>query len=372
MSHRARALARGLACCLVLGCTPHGLPPPVTGIQPDGTAQEMATLAFLAYVGDDLKEPAAQVEEHLAKCMPTALEQQAGGWELAWGPVVYRFPIAEYDDNMMYVVTDTTSSSDLAIVVRGTNPPAVADWLAEDLDVDDQVSWPVGAGEPKISKGTSEGLAVLLRMAPASDPQSTLLAFLTARAAASSSGLSVNVTGHSLGGALAPTLALWLHDNQGTWDPRGTAVISVYPLAGPTPGNTAFATYYDGALGATTTRLWNPYDVVPLAWNHESMGKMADLYEPFTRANAAERGLIDGLRALVEDKDYAQIVASQESLSGAVNGQERSWLDEVEWQHHCGYKCALGIHQVDPDQPGCPSQRPQDCDCKDVQVPAGR
>jgi hypothetical protein len=346
------------------------VPPPVTGIAPEEIEKEMAKLAFLAYVGDALTGPSGQVETELAECMPIALGKQAGRWELAWGPVVYRFPIARFDDNMMYVVEDQTNQSDLAIVIRGTDPIAIDDWLAEDFDVDDQVTWPVGAGQPKISKGTSEGLHILQTMAPATDPSSTLIAFLTTQAAASSTGLRVHVTGHSLGGALAPTLALWLHDNQSTWDPQGKAVISVYPLAGPTPGNAAFATYYHSALGKTTHRLWNPFDAVPLAWNHESMGKLADLYEPLTRANPIERGLIDGLRSLVKDKGYAQIAPNQESLSGAVYagqpGERMDWAAEAAWQHHCGYECALGI-RIDPAaQPECPSKRTS-CDCSEVQ-----
>jgi hypothetical protein len=366
MSYQARAFACGILCCLALGCGPHGVPPPVTGIAPKDIEREMARLSFLAYVGDNLTGPS--VETTLAECLPKALASQADKWVLAWGPVVYRFPIAKYDDNMMYVVQHGTDSSDLAVVIRGTDPYALDDWLAEDFDVDDQVGWPEGEGQPKISKAISEGLTILQRMESAG---SNLETFLQTRAAASSIGLRVHVTGHSLGGALAPTLALWLHDNQSTWDPQGKAVISVYPLAGPTPGNTAFAAYYHSALGKTTVRLWNPFDVVPRAWHYESMGKIADLYEPLTRANPLERGLIDGLRSLVKDKDYAQISPKQKSLSGAVNGNEKDWAAEAAWQHHCGYQCALGIHIDAGVQKECPSKR-LPCDCSGVQIPAGR
>jgi hypothetical protein len=357
------------------------VPPPVTGIKPQDIDKEMARLAFLAYVGDKLTGDSVQAT--LAECMPKALAEQADKWTLAWGPAVYRFPIAKYDDNMMYVVRHVESSSELAIVIRGTDPPALDDWLAEDFDVDDQVGWPAGDGDPKISKAISEGLHILTQKLeampyPNGDQPEDLTTFLTAEAQkAYPSGLQLHVTGHSLGGALSPTLALWLHDNQSTWDPQGKAVISVYPLAGPTPGNAAFAAYYSSALGATTNRLWNPFDVVPLAWNHESMGKMADLYEPLTGANPIERGLIDGLRSLVESRDYTQITPNQiapnqtSSLSGAVNGQETNWADEAGWQHHCGYECALGIH-IDPGlRQECPSKL-KPCDCKGIQIPPGQ
>jgi hypothetical protein len=361
-----RPYARLSACCiafgLLLGCR-QNVPPPATAPHPPTDVQrEMATLAFISYLGDALTGP--DVEAQLEKCLSTAFEKQADirRWKLAWGPAVYRFPIGKYDDNMMFVARNTQNPAHLVVVVRGTNFSALLNWLVEDFDVDDQVAWilPEGKsvpGQPKISKGTSEGLHILQSKLTATSDTSTqpqtLLQFLQAQAQSHPSGLQIDVTGHSLGGALSPTLALWLSENLGN-----SAKISVYPLAGPTPGNSDFATYYDSVLGSSTHRLWNPFDVVPQAWNYESMGKMADLYEPLIRANPAERGLIDGLRSLVQDKDYAQIDPTHPPLSGAVStdpfGKKADWLGEAGWQHHCGYQCALGI-SVMTDAPGCPS-----------------
>ena len=365
--NQARVLAWILAGCLALGCGPHTVPDPIKGAEPEEIAKEMARLSFLAYAGDKLTGDSVQAT--LAECMPKLLEHQADKWTLAWGPAVYRFPIAKYDDNMMYVVRHVESSSELAIVIRGTDPPALDDWLAEDFDVDDQVGWPAGDGDPKISKAISEGLHILVQKLEAPE---NLTTFLTNEARkAHPAGLTLHVTGHSLGGALSPTLALWLHDNKSQWDPQGKAVISVYPLAGPTPGNTAFANYYDSVLGNTTYRLWNPFDVVPRAWNHESMGTMADLYEPLTRANPIERGLIDGLRSLVKDRDYSQIDPTQENLPGMANANEKDWAAQAGWQHHCGYECALGIH-IDPGlRKECPSKL-KPCDCSGVKKQQGQ
>lgn len=365
--------ACSLALCLFPGCRSNGgTVSPVPGISPDAFQTEMARLAFLAYVGDKLTGPYAQVEAQLASCMTTMLERHGTNWELVWGPAVYHFPVTELDDNMMYVVQNKTNPSEFTVVVRGTDPEAIADWLVEDFDVVDQVSWPRGSGQPKISKGASEGLHILQQLMPADEPGQTLAAFLAAKAAVASPRLRVNVTGHSLGGALAPALALWLYDTRSQWDPEGKADLQVYTLAGPTAGNADFAAYYNSVLGSSTLRMWNPFDIVPLAWNHESMGKIADLYEPHTRANPAERGLIDGLRFLVKDKGYAQIDPTQKSLSGAVyTGKSgRDWAGEAAWQHHCGYECALGINVV-PGVKECPTKRPQ-CDCKDVSTTASR
>lgn len=361
-----RLAACVIALALLPGCQ-HNAPPPVTAKHPPTDVQrDMATLAFLAYLGDKLPASDPNAESTLAGCIERGLNVQGDDrrWKLVWGPVLYHFPISKFDDNMMYVVQDKDpkQSSHFAVVVRGTNFSAVLDWLVEDFDVVDQVAWITSKahgkqpqGRPMISKATSEGLHILQELAPSSGPyqKQTLLDFLNNQAKAFPSGLQIDVTGHSLGGALSPALALWLAEQMET-----PVQISVYPLAGPTPGNADFVAYYQSVLGSSTHRLWNPYDLVPLAWNHESMGRMADLYEPLTRANPAERGLIDGLRSLVKDKGYTQIDSSRQPLSGAVStdpeGKKPDWINEAGWQHHCGYQCALGI-DVRTSTPDCPS-----------------
>lgn len=364
-------------CCIALAlltaCQPQ-VPPPVTGAAVTEEQKEMATLSFLAYLGDAVTGSDESVERDLAHCMVKALEEQMGveDWELAWGPAVYHFSLGKLDDNMMYVVRNKKDPAHVVVVVRGTNPDSILDWLVEDFDVVDQVHWPGGNAPAgvKTSKSISEGLQILRSMTPEAGPAPGQLItdFLQGEIDKYQHGLRLDVTGHSLGGALAPALALLLHETL-----NGKVQISVFPLAGPTSGNAAFAAFYDGFLGTSTQRLWNPFDAVPLAWNHESMGKMEDLYEPFTRADAVERGLIDSLRSSAKDGDYAQIDTTQPSISGAVStdpkpGEKASWLNEAGWQHHCGYQCAMGISVLSSVEgegkgkgavPGCPSKRPK-------------
>lgn len=365
---------------LLLGCNPPPAPETEADVAPEiapgatpaasspaaaasPEQKQMATLAFLAYLGDDLKGSDEEVENKLDECVTAALQTQegVGNWSLAWGPAVYHFSLGRLDDNMMYVVRDTATPSRLAVVVRGTNPSAILDWVVEDLEVVRQVPWSWGGApaDAKVSRGTSEGLKVLQTMTAEGGPapKTTLLQFLEQEAGRQPSGLDLFVTGHSLGGALSPALALWLSESLGD-----KVRISVYPLAGPTPGNAAFAAFYDGsAVGATTNRMWNPYDIVPLAWNYGSIGTWADLYEPVAKASMVERGLIDALRAVAKDKGYTQIKADQAALPGALYSDpsgKTSWASEAGWQHHCGYQCALGINVLD-QVPGCPSKGPQ-------------
>jgi len=362
MRLHTRLFACGLVIGLLTGCQSN-VPQPVTAVQPPTPEQrEMATLSFLAYLGDALEGSDEWVEKHLDPCMSEALRRQEGmdRWELAWGPAVYHFSLGKLDDNMMYVVRDKADPARLVVAVRGTNLKSILDWLVEDFDVVDQVAWPTGTppGQPKTSKAISEGLQILRSMTPEGGPvpNVTLTDFLQAETGKYPRGLRLDVTGHSLGGALAPALALLLSETL-----TDKARISVFPLAGPTSGNADFAAYYQSALGSSTQRLWNPFDLVPRAWNHESMGKMEDLYEPLTRANPAERVLIDGLRSLVKDKGYTQIDTTRDSLSGAVytgSGTKMDWAAEAGWQHHCGYQCALGI-SVLSSVPKCQSKRPE-------------
>jgi hypothetical protein len=340
-----------IAFSAALGCRPpRPAITPVTAPEPDtAKRQEMAALAFIAYLGESLEGSDDEVERRLFPCLTRELAKQPltrDKWTLAWGPAVYKFALAELDDNMMYVVRDAANPAHLAIAVRGTNAKAILDWLVEDFEVHEQVAWPYGSPprRAKIAKGTSDGLRILQTMVPASGPapDQTLGQFLAAEAT-SRGALQIDVTGHSLGGALSPTLTLWLADTRSSWDPSGASRLAVYPLAGPTAGNADFAAYSDSRIGAATDRLHNPLDVVPLAWNVETMRTIADLYEPLTRADAIERALLDGARDLVERKGYTQIMADAPSLPAALNDAEASFLKQVGWQHTCGYHCALGL-----------------------------
>ncbi|HEX7185818.1 MAG TPA: hypothetical protein VF756_28595 [Thermoanaerobaculia bacterium] len=333
------------------GCRPpHSVTTPATPPEPDSAKrQEMSALAFIAYLGESLQGSDDEVERQLFPCLTRELAKQPltrDKWTLAWGPAVYKFALADLDDNMMYVVRDAANPAHLAIAVRGTNAKAILDWLIEDFEVHKQAAWPYGnpPRRAKIAKGTSDGLRILQTMVAASGPapNQTLSDFLageTERLGA----LQIDVTGHSLGGALSPTLTLWLADTRSSWDPSGSAQLAVYPLAGPTAGNVAFAAYSDSRIGVAADRLHNPFDVVPLAWNVETMGTIADLYEPLTRADEVLRSLIDGARDLVKHKGYSQIMPDAPPLPGALNDADASFLEQVGWQHTCGYHCALGL-----------------------------
>lgn len=369
----------GGALAVSLGCPPPTVTGPPAAPTPtdrpaaresvSSDAREMAALAFLAYLGEKVEGSDDAVERQLVPCLEAELARQPltkNKWALAWGPAVFKFSLAELDDNMMYVVRETANPAHLAIATRGTNAHAVLDWLVEDFEVFRQASWPYGdaPADAKIAHGTFEGLQILQGMIPVSGPAAgqTLAQFLAAEARAHPA-LQIDVTGHSLGGALAPTLALWLADTQPQWDPAGTARTRTFPLAGPTAGNAAFAAYSDSRIGAATDRLHNPLDVVPLAWNYQTLGTTPDLYEPLTRATLVERGALDVVRELVKSKGYTQIAPGSTPLQSALNPAKPSFFGQVGWQHTCGYHCALGLLEPTflPVTEDCKTTPPNPC-----------
>ena len=113
-----------------------------------------------------------------------------------------------------------------------------------------------------------------------------VLSFLKAAVAHAKGPIDVTVTGHSKGGALAPTVALWLADTQGTagvpaaaqWDPHGNSIVRCFSFAGQPAGNPAFAKHSDAKLRGRCARIWNTHDVVPHAWVADDIRQIPDLY----------------------------------------------------------------------------------------------
>ncbi len=54
----------------------------------------------------------------------------------------------------------------------------------------------------------------------------------------------------------------------------------MYAFAGPTAGDADFAAYSDARIGEDTHRVFNPYDIVPKAWDIATLEQIPDLYSP--------------------------------------------------------------------------------------------
>ncbi|HYH39307.1 MAG TPA: hypothetical protein VD860_13870 [Azospirillum sp.] len=255
------------------------------------------------------------------KNLQSWVQPMIGNWSVSWGPVVWQNSGSTVADNALYVAHcgDVPGLGETYVVaIAATNPLSDFDWQTEDFDVVNVVNFstfaplttPPSAVLPSqindatgtyISMGTATGVYKLLQMVGAVNDGSapaTLAEYLSGPTI--TKGATIIVTGHSLAGALSPTLALVLK-NAGTLDSFATA--HVYPTAGASPGNANFAAAYKAVFPPVVvgpaarqqwnTLLWNQYDVVPHAWytqpvpDNASYPSMANAAALYTNGNAA-------------------------------------------------------------------------------------
>ncbi len=209
-----------------------------------------------------------------------SLEQ---AWTREWGPVIdfqqvkcrlafggsIAAPEHPIPANTMFVAKN---GSDYVVAIAGTNPESRYDWCKEDLAFN-PTPWPTHQWPPKkighVTKATFAGLNILKGMA---DPEEKdLLAYLGSLPADGSA--KIYVTGHSLGGALAPALALWLKEKNSNLN------LKIYAYAGATPGDQTFKDYLDPLFPEDNMVIVNnTRDVVPQAWHHDLFSRVASLY----------------------------------------------------------------------------------------------
>jgi len=209
-------------------------------------------------------------------------------WTTVWGPVVVLKPNnppppptqpAQVPANTVFVAKQNGANV-YVIAIAGTNPPSLFDWNDEDLDAN-PILWPGTYAYQgiRVTKGTLTGLEILQGM-QSGGSSVTLYELLKGIAA---NQATIYITGHSLGGALAPALGLWLAEQQSDWDPSSNTTLQVYSFAGATPGDQKFAEYvykkFPGGAGQNNMVVVdNALDVVPHAFNLQNLEQLDTLY----------------------------------------------------------------------------------------------
>lgn len=333
-----------------------------------------------------------------------------GNWEVVWGPMVWKDDPTDAStgpDNTVFVAKATGVSggglaSDVYVVaIAGTALASSYDLWTEDagvthvVDFDKWLSdgtWSVSsappapqivgpldilkASNPYIAQGTALGTAALLSNPPPAGSGAVAggqyLADFLAGVPASA---SIVFTGHSLGGALAPTLAMVLQQQK--WLPSqgtGNGGAFVYPTAGPTPGNPTFADSYNTIFPASSgsgyqvwnALLWNTLDIVPHAWavsnstDQRTLGAIDTIYGKLNTELALE---VAGLVKAAESKEnallnytplqgnsfagtYQTSFTNIDNQTATVHQPPKSfgefWL-EVLYQHMLAYSAELSI-----------------------------
>lgn len=172
-----------------------------------------------------------------------------------------------------------------------------------------------------------------------------LLSFLTEEARAAREPLVVTVTGHSKGGALASSVALWLQDALASpdaaerWDDGRGACVASYAFAAPTPGNAGFADRIDRVLAGRHHHLRNTNDVVTHAWQVDELERIPTLYAP--RRTVLEP-LIPVIASRVRALDYRQARAGVTAFAGILDAK-RPFAVELVHQHLDAYLAELDL-----------------------------
>jgi lipase (class 3) len=377
--------------------------------------QIMASFAYLAYCGEQITTPSPEqqildlINTAMPKIPPIAAPNPV--WRVVWGPVAYTVPGALYQDSLMFVVQNQTDTTQFAIAIRGTNFISDLDWLMEDLDILQMLPWPQAQTGAQISESTSIALQIVLAMqgkCSLSD-QASVLDFLKSQ---TEKPINLCVTGHSLGGCLAGTLALYLKDNRANWDSSGKSPVCAISFAAPTAGNVAFAGYSDGQFkGGGEFPGWDlsletncdpvrcSLDVAPLAWTAAAVTIPSDAdYPPlltiygnnpdfenlgFTGAAFATAlsYVCPWLVALLSPRNYQQVVAGATNLVGVFNPQYApasdnledyltAFVAQAEYQHSDSYPSLLDVPQL--NDPTIIITNPAEPLTKAAQRPLGR
>jgi hypothetical protein len=230
-----------------------------------------------------------------------------GDWSIAWIAQDVAVPV-----NFAYIAKNR--DGEYCVAIRGTypNPLSSAYWddAAQDSPLGDMQPWPIGADDPedlgpRISKGTASAFNNLIVL---SDGTKTLQQAIEAIP----SGARVYVTGHSLGGTLAPVIALWMTTLS------NKLVANVYCFAGMTPGNAAFANLFGPgtALNGRVSRYSNTLDSVPYGWNDVLATR--NFYEPGPSGGVVVEAAITLLALRLTEYGYTPI-GTEVQLTGKLS-----------------------------------------------------
>jgi hypothetical protein len=345
-------------------------------------------------------------------------------WTVVWGPEVYvEGPDLDSQtatsagfttSNAVFVAHSPGSSvgsgtsGRYVVAIAGTSPNSVYDWWTEDFTLTPGTTWQqalqtwgnnqktisTGSTDPNpvITSGTYTGVNNLLGItSPAASPSGvTLVEYLNSVTPGTS---TLTVTGHSLGGALAPTLALALVDKSNPLLSKWPAAqVNVYPTAGASPGNQDFANYFftnftpsvSASISTSPWQVWNAvvwnlFDVVPNSWTFEPSQPAPNLYlipgyyqesteysltvcaeitaavavsaahaVSFLTANGAFGHLIQPSANPSITGILNAGVTPENGFSGAVDKADIVWWDQVLYQHVTAYEEL--ILQIQPGQ----------------------
>jgi hypothetical protein len=287
----------------------------------------------------------------VSKTVTELLRRMLPDQELVWGPAVHQ-PLPDFigqtaklSDALVFICRDR-GTGEYCVVFRGTNTISAIEWIYQDFMVQKQVPWrdirPGPAPDDAlVSEGTETAIELRLELCPAAGSPGegvSLAEALVAMVERSDGPCVAHFAGHSLGGLLAPTMALWLVDYLGSARPdlAGKLAVDSYGYAAPTAGNKAFADYLASRL-PNQRRYASDLDIATFAWDEATMAGLPSLYQPSISMDAFTRPLFDIGMSLARGKGYAQPVPRIAIPSKVVPARGDSYFLEAAYQHSVPY-----------------------------------
>jgi len=196
---------------------------------------------------------------------------------VCWGPVELTKSFGLVSYSKMFVAKNE-ATNEYFVAIQGTNPFSSTAWKTEDFDIGTSQPFsnllppPVTNAEKAlvlatenalISQGTFNGVSDLKELVDKNTKQ-TLVEFLAAEQPS-----YIYVTGHSLGGTLAPVLYAYI--NAILNDGAPITNMALWTFAGLTPGGAGFNDYFNSLLPNNQDFLWriqNSLDVAPKLWEN--------------------------------------------------------------------------------------------------------
>ncbi|WP_260433800.1 lipase family protein [Burkholderia sp. Bp8998] len=305
--------------------------------------------------GHEIRHPTvSQVKKIIVDRLNGSRMTRNDQFAIVWGPAIV-LDLNGYAANVTAVL-QSTGSGEYSVVTSGTDFESPLDLMG---DFSYRTLEPFSAYVPdcppdaRISAGTNGALFNVLSTPDSS--QQKLADFL--RTVQPSS--VVNVIGHSLGGALASAIVLYLKNQSGLQ----AHTYNCQTFAGPTAGNAVFADYFNAQMRAHAVRVFNTRDIVPMAWNADSILHVKDVYSDAGLDTPLDTKLaVDAVSLATKSLDYAQwgtsdlsesvTPATQYRLDGTVNKHIRDFQTQVGYQHIYEYMTCLDMALSDIDIPG--------------------
>ncbi|KDN38225.1 hypothetical protein RSAG8_09624, partial [Rhizoctonia solani AG-8 WAC10335] len=258
--------------------------------------QQVFALSLMANIIQKNKGTQDDLQKQIQQKLPLALQLLPGEWKVTWGPVVWKYKPDDKDtgpDHVWFVARnpslkfpDGQQKDTYVLAVAGTATDY--NWATNNARVDKLVNFhtwlKAGLSTPPMAEistspencyiayGTALGVYRLASIeSPAASPGIALPGYWASFP--DSPNTKVVLTGHSLGGALSPSLAFGLRE-AGAFSKFASNNILVYPTAGPTPGNLVFSQLFSKnfpKVPGSGYQVWNCnivnlLDIVSQAW----------------------------------------------------------------------------------------------------------